>query len=96
MISAEEAVIKVLIPEALREAVRIKGKDAYRVHVRIPSMGPEWHAGRLQSVSVVKYKEEGVEPAYQAVVTLDEIPSGLIQGAGVECRIRFGRPGEPP
>jgi hypothetical protein len=92
VISPADAVIKVRIPEALREIVRIKSGDMHRVQVRIPSLGPQWNPGRLQSVSVVKHRAPGGEPAYQGTVLLDQPPVGLSPGAGIECRIRVPVP----
>ncbi|MFP6905407.1 MAG: hypothetical protein VCG02_09340 [Verrucomicrobiota bacterium] len=92
VISPADAVIKVRIPEALRETVRIKSGDVHRVQVRIPSLGPQWNPGHLQSVSVVKHRVSGGERAYRGTVLLDQPPTGLRPGAGIECRIRVPVP----
>jgi multidrug efflux pump subunit AcrA (membrane-fusion protein) len=88
----EEAIIQVTIPELMREAVQAKGGEGYRARVRIPSLDDRWLDGRLQSVSLVKQNEQGVKPAYEGVVTLDQAPAALTFGAGVECEVRIPVP----
>jgi hypothetical protein len=92
VLPASEALIKVIIPEVLREAVRAKGDDPYKVLVRIPSIDDIWLNGRLTTVSVVKQNDQGIKPNYEGFVELDDAPDGLTFGAGVECRVRVSVP----
>ncbi|MEM7392426.1 MAG: hypothetical protein AAF492_08755, partial [Verrucomicrobiota bacterium] len=94
VISEEDTEIEIWIPEALREAARLTGARGYRVDVRVPSVGPEWLGGALQSVSVVKRNKSGGESTYRGVVKLDNPPAGLNLGASVECRIRLPVPSD--
>ena len=92
ILSPDQAIIQVTIPEMMREAVRIKGRKGYRVRVRIPSIDDRWLGGQLQSVSLVKQNEQGMKPSYEGQVKLDELPAALSVGAGVECEVRIPVP----
>ena len=93
VIAPQEAVIRLQIPEAMRDSVSMQqNEENFRVKAQIPSLGPDWLAGRLTSVGIVKKSGNGIGQTCHARVELDAWPEGFSVGAGVECRIQMPVP----
>jgi len=87
VVTGNDTFVRVIVPEKLREAIRLTENAGYSAQVRIPSSGKHWIDGTLESISVVKQEHQQGLPSYLGVVQLNEVTPNLQLGAGVECRI---------
>ncbi len=94
IISPDDPVIEVRVPEAMRNAIRLTKETFWPAQVRIPSLGRQQLPGKLVSISPIKEHQSSIGSFYRGKVILDSPPTDLTPGLTATCELTFPIPND--